>query len=304
MVNPKKPTFIIIGSAKCGTTALASILSSHPNCCMSRPKEISFFQDTVDYQPNPNYEKGWEWYQKTFNHYAGEPVVGEATPSYSDRSRSPNTAKRIYLFNPNMKIVYMVRDPLRRQISGWKMQYAFGKENAFPWRREDKWALKGFDYWMQMQRDVGQWNECRYEYQLAAYESFFPRENICISFLENWKVSKKIEIETIMNFLGLEPNLWRADIQEDVNRADDRKIQRPLARKICSNTVIRLASKYFPAYFRSLAREYLVHSRLKLPDPKISASIKSEFTDYVIEDAKSLLTRHGEKLDLWPETFA
>lgn len=89
-MEPQKPNFIIIGAAKCGTTALASILDSHPDCCMSRLKEVSFFQDTIDFEPNPNYEKGWEWYQKAFSHYNGEPIVGEATPSYADRSRSPH----------------------------------------------------------------------------------------------------------------------------------------------------------------------------------------------------------------------
>jgi len=34
-MSPNKPTFLIIGSAKCGTTALASILGAHPDCCMS-----------------------------------------------------------------------------------------------------------------------------------------------------------------------------------------------------------------------------------------------------------------------------
>ena len=106
---------------------------------MSEPKEVSFFQDSIDYAPNPNYEKGWPWYQKAFPHYRGEPVVGEATPSYRDGSRSPNTAARVFQFNPGMKIVYMVRDPMERQLSAWRMNYAFGKARTHPWRAEDRW---------------------------------------------------------------------------------------------------------------------------------------------------------------------
>ncbi|NJM99335.1 MAG: sulfotransferase [Phormidesmis sp. RL_2_1] len=232
-MTPQKPTFLIIGSAKCGTTALASILSNHPDCCMSRPKEVKFFLDTIDYKPNnPDYEKGWDWYQQAFAHYNGEAIIGEGTPNYSARTRSPNTAKRVYGFNPNMKLIYMVRNPLERQVSAWKMEYTFGQSEAFPPIPEYEWALKGLNYWMQMQREQGQWNDCCYGYQLEAYEAFFPRESICVSFLEDWKHSKDAEISRILRFLDLDPTLLPEGIQESANRGADRKISRPLVKKL------------------------------------------------------------------------
>jgi hypothetical protein len=214
-MEPRKPTFIIVGSAKCGTTALASILDAHPDCCMSRPKEVNFFCDTIDYLPNnPNYEKGWAWYQNAFSHYQGESAIGEATPFYSSRTRSPNTARHIYEFNPDMKIIYMVRDPIKRQISAWKMHYDFGFHKAAKPNREYDWAVDGIDYWMEQQRDSGQWDECRYGYQLAAYEQYFAQQNILVTFLEDWINAKQAEVERILKFLELSPQTCQSIIKK------------------------------------------------------------------------------------------
>ncbi|MEL7432264.1 MAG: sulfotransferase [Chlamydiota bacterium] len=298
-MKSQKPNFLIIGAAKCGTTALSCILATHPDCCMSRPKEMDFFQDTVDFEPNQNYEKGWEWYQKAFEHYAGEPIVGEASPAYSDRSRCPDTAKRIHKFNPDMKIVYMVRDPLQRQISYWKMQYAFGREKSFLWRREYQWALKGFDYWMQKQREVNQWDECRYGYQLAAYQALFPSENICVSFLEDWTQCKEVEVKRIMRFLGLDPELWSKDAQENENRGVDRTIDRPWLLKIRTHPFIQFGVKKFPLSWRSWARVSLGRTKVNIPAVEISKDVEADFLDHVIQDTYDFLEQNSKKMSTW-----
>lgn len=220
--EPRKPTFLIIGSAKCGTTALASILDKHPDCCMSRPKEVSFFQEMKNGRPNSNFNKRWEWYMKAFTHYSGEPVVGESTPSYSDRSRSPQTACRIADFNPEMKIIYMVRDPLERQLSTWKMLLAFAQGRRHEGNKEAEWAKEGFESWMKHQRDIDRWDECRYAFQLASYQQVFPEDQLLVTFIENWVSRKEDEVLRILHFLGLDKEHWmehqRDRKQWDVSR--------------------------------------------------------------------------------------
>ncbi|MEL7352498.1 MAG: sulfotransferase [Cyanobacteria bacterium P01_A01_bin.116] len=298
MKSPK-PNFLIIGSAKCGTTALASILDSHPDCCMSRPKEVDFFQDTFYYQPNRNYERGWEWYQQAFSHYAGEPVVGEASPAYSECSRSPNTAKRIHAFNRDIKIIYLVRDPLQRQISAWKMHYALAKEKISSLRKHRQWALEGFDYWMRMQQNVKQWDECRYSYQLSAYEALFPAENICVSFLEDWQQSKDSEVERIMNFLSLAPERWPKHIQENANRGVDRTIDRPWLKKIRTHALTQSVVSQFPLSLRSWARGNIARAKVSVPEADISEVVKRDFLDHVSEDNYAFLRRYSKDLSIW-----
>ena len=303
-MTPQKPTFLIIGSAKCGTTALASILSNHPDCCMSRPKEVKFFLDTIDYKSNnPNYEKGWDWYQKAFAHYNGETAIGEGTPNYSAHTRSPNTAKRVYDFNPDMKIIYMVRNPLARQISAWKMQYTVGLNESPPPTPEHEWALKGLDYWMEKKRDQGQWNDCRYGYQLEAYEAFFPKKNICVSFLEDWKHSKDSEISRILRFLALDPTLLPETIQEHANRGDDRKASRPLVKKIRTNPAVRSVIQYLPSSWRDWSRAKFAAKAVVYPSTEMSSGVKDSFVDYIIADVEMFLSRYEKPQDFWSDAF-
>ncbi len=298
-MQPRKANFLIIGSAKCGTTALASILDLHPDCCMSRPKEVSFFQDTMDFMPNPNYEKGWDWYQKAFAHYNGESLVGEATPSYSDRSRSPNTAKRIFDFNLDMKIIYMVRDPLERQISAWKMQWVLGRGRSKPWRREYQWAIEGFESWIKKQRDAGQWDVCRYEFQLEAYREQFQDTQILVSILEDWREDKDAEVSRIMNFLRLDPALWDRSIKESANRGEDRTIERRWFKHLSRQPLLRRAAEYAPAALKQTVSKKLGRVEASPPPIDLNSQIVTEFLDYVSEDCLALIQRIGKDPNKW-----
>jgi hypothetical protein len=251
---------------------------------MSNPKEVSFFQDSMDFKPNPNYEKGWAWYQQAFLHYAGESLVGDATPSYSDRSRSPLTAGRIYKFNPEMKLIYMVRDPLQRQISAWKMQWAFGISKASNWRRETQWALEGFDAWLEKQRDAKQWDVCRYSFQLQAYRDYFSEDQILISFLEEWKTNKMAEVSRIMEFLGLDPTLWDSSVEESANRAADRSIERNWYSRLRKQRLVKFVSAYLPRFLKQKASQKIGRVSASPPPIDLESSVVQEFMKYVQKD--------------------
>jgi Sulfotransferase domain len=293
-MTPQKPTFIIIGSAKCGTTALASILGAHPDCCMSSPKEVNFFQDNLEFQRNPNYEKGWKWYQQAFAHYKGEPVVGEASPLYSERHFSPNTAKRIYEFNPDMKIIYLVRHPLERQISAWKMHWADGMAGGNA--NGAKWAMKGFDFWMRKNvvKEWDQWEGVRYYYQLAAYLEYFSIEQISVSFTKDRRADMNIELGKILRFLGLDPKKQPKDFQEEANRADDRTIDRPALKKVRTHKLARILIERFPSSWREWARSNIARTQAVPPELDLAEKTKSEFINYVKPDAEIFLKQWGK----------
>lgn len=294
-----RPNFLIIGSAKCGTTALASILDSHPDCCMSRPKEVSYFQDTVDFKPNQNYQKGWSWYKSAFEHFNGEPLIGEATPSYSDRSRSPSTAKRVFEFNPGMKIVYMVRNPLERQISAWKMQYAFGMDKSTPSKIEEQWALDGFTDWMERQRGVNQWDTVCYYFQLKAYLEYFPKSQVAVSYLEDWKINQEKEIVRLFSFLGLDYNRYDKTKKEQRNASTERKIQRNSMRLLLQNGPVKCLIPLVPKVVREALKEKLLHKSIKVPPAIIGEDLLSDFLDYVEHDSMELHRFTGKPENFW-----
>lgn len=296
----KRPNFLIIGAAKCGTSSLAAILGDHPECCMSRPKEVCFFQDQMDFKPNPNFDKGWEWYQKAFSHYDGEPKVGDATPSYSDRTRSPKTAKRIFDFDPKMQLLYLVRDPLDRQYSAWQMQHFEGLQGIHPDRIETQWALEGFDRWMREQKAVGQWDIARYDYQLNAYREYFANDSILVSFLEDWKTDQLRELQRICHFLDLDPNLLSVKKPEGENRAADKSVEPSWFRRLRENKAVRTVGKLAPTAVKrklgvAVGKRPQVESKSQL-----SEDVRSEFLSHVQADATRLLTSQNKPITLWP----
>ena len=94
-----KPTFINIGPGRCATSWLHEILLAHPEIQMGKVKETEFF--------NSNFEKGYSWYE---GHFAdsGKTVAGEISNCYYVE---PEVPQRVYDYDPDMKIIFNVRDP-------------------------------------------------------------------------------------------------------------------------------------------------------------------------------------------------
>lgn len=108
-----KPSFLIIGFQKCGTTALHNYLQQHPKIIAPFIKEIDFFGC------NKKYNKGTDFYNDFFRFKTKENIISfEASPHYAV---SDNAAERIYKYNPEIKIICLVRDPISRAYSAWNM---------------------------------------------------------------------------------------------------------------------------------------------------------------------------------------
>ena len=103
-MNP--PDFIIIGAMRAGTTNLADRLARHPDIGMSRLKETDFFIE------EKNFSRGYDWYRALFP--SGKRVLGEASPNYTKGDVFKGVPARIYKVRPDVKLIYVVRDPVER----------------------------------------------------------------------------------------------------------------------------------------------------------------------------------------------
>ena len=156
------PNALIIGAAKCGTTSLHNYLASHPDICMSSVKETAFFV------AERNWSKGLAWYR---SHFRGQArVCGESSPAYTMHPRFSGVPERIHQVIPDVKLIYLVRDPIERIRSDYAHRVSLGTE------REplDK-ALFG--------PDARPWyiDNSRYDYQIRQYLQVFSRERILTS---------------------------------------------------------------------------------------------------------------------------
>ena len=117
-----KVNFIIAGVQKGGTTALYNYLDAHKQIIFPSTKEIHFF----DYEPNFLKRKpDYLLYRAFFPQKINNRVIGEATPIYLWWK---NSLERIYNYNPDIKIIIILRNPINRAFSHWNMEYQRGEE--------------------------------------------------------------------------------------------------------------------------------------------------------------------------------
>jgi hypothetical protein len=115
-----RPSFLVIGAQKSGTTSLHRYLDAHPAVLCARPKEVHYF--------NINYFQRLAWYLMHFpfrvqarairRRFGVDPPVGEMTPCYLFH---PQVPARVHAFDPLMKLIAILRDPVERAYSQYQM---------------------------------------------------------------------------------------------------------------------------------------------------------------------------------------
>lgn len=126
------PNFIIGGALKSGTTSLNYYLKQHPEVFMSELKEPRYFAYEAD---NPDHVegRGLRFPVKTLDEYAalfadaaGQKAVGEASPHYLI---SPVAPQRIKDTIPDVRLIFSLRDPIKRAYSVYWHDVRLGLEN-------------------------------------------------------------------------------------------------------------------------------------------------------------------------------
>lgn len=192
-----KVSFLIAGVQKGGTSALFEYLRALPDVQMPAVKEAHFFDDeTVD----------WDAPDLAAYHRLFEPdgrLWGEATPIYL---YWPNSIERIARYNPAMKIIVVLRDPIERAWSHWKMEYAKRKEShPFDWCiRDGRSRLAGGDPSAPGHHRVFSYVERGfYGLQVDHLYRHVPREQCLLFRSEDLRDDPSETIARICVFLGL-----------------------------------------------------------------------------------------------------
>ena len=120
--------FMIVGTQKSGTTALSHFLSQHPEIAMA-PREGHVF-DSPDYSRDWTPEEIDSRYSRRFERASGETVCGESTPNYLFLPDIPVELRR---YNPDLKVIALLRDPVERALSHYTMERSRGKEHRPLW---------------------------------------------------------------------------------------------------------------------------------------------------------------------------
>lgn len=214
MAEPPLVTFIIAGVQKGGTTALFDYLGDYPDIALPDAKELHFFDDERQDWRRPDYAG----YHARFAAPAGRPC-GEATPIYA---YWPNSLERIAAYNPAMKLVMVLRDPVQRAWSHWRMEYARGVETQpFAWCiREGRQRLFEAEPWGH-HREVSYVERGFYGDQIERLFGLFPRDQVLVLTSNGLRDDPGRVLGQVRAFLGLPPGAAPAAREVHVGREMD-----------------------------------------------------------------------------------
>jgi hypothetical protein len=190
--------FILAGAQKAGTTALHYFLSRHPDITMGDQQEMHFFDNDALFVCEPDYAQ----LHKHYPPVAPATVAGDCTPIYLYWRPA---MERIWKYNPQIKLLIILRNPIDRAFAHWNMQRFKGREPldfleaiVAEERRARETAplqCRRFSY-----VDRG-----RYADQLERVFKFFPRQQVNIIKFEEFQNRKEQTLEAIFRFLAVKP---------------------------------------------------------------------------------------------------
>jgi sulfotransferase family protein len=224
----KFPNFILIGAGKGGTSSFYYYLRQHPEIFMSDIKEPRFFfyndmsgaEAVVKLDPNePDWGKYGNWrpvsrlddYMSLFAHMpAGVKAAGEASTAYL---KNPFCAERIAKFNPAMKIIAILREPVSRAFSHYLMYVRLGYEKDSFSSVVDR-ELSGNKSYLPQGRQYLQ--QGYYADSISEYQRVFGKKNIKIYLNEELKNHPQELFYDAFHFLGVDTS-FRPDVREKFN---------------------------------------------------------------------------------------
>ena len=199
-----QPSFFIVGAPKCGTTALCKYLNRHPEVFIPQLKEIHYFDTDLRSKKHAN---SLEDYVAFFAEGQGK-ICGEGSPTYL---YSKTAAQEIHEFNPDAKIIIMLREPV-------EMMYSFHSQHLFNGSSE---TVQDFEVAINLESARKQGHDiparcrepqvlfyrefARYADQVERYFKTFGRDHVKVILFEDFIKNSTKTFEETLQFVGANP---------------------------------------------------------------------------------------------------
>ena len=272
--------FMIIGAQKSGTTSLAAQLADHPQICFSEIKEPEFFDS------QESWEENLPAYHQLFKPLGGQ-LCGEASTTYTFLPETPETSIRIHSYNPDMKLIYIMRQPVNRIISHYAHNLVRGLENRSPLAA--------------VVEDPRYINRSRYGVQIRPYIELFGRENILLLIFEEYVADQLATLAAVAEFLGIDGTEFRdVDTSARHKSVGERQIKFRTAEKFTRTSLFRSMRDIIPEGFRHTIRYRLLSNQLA-ETPHFDQELKELIWRFVAGDVMEIEDYLGRVIPQWRE---
>lgn len=274
------PTFIVIGAMKCGTSSLHQYLDEHPQVCVSNPKETDFFLKRN--------EKDLAWYRGCFEGEAK--AYGEVAPNYTKHPGFPGVPRRMNDLLPNVKLIYLVRDPIERAVSHYVHNWVKRRVTV------------PIDQAFQPVEESGYLNTSRYYFQLIQYLEYYSMENILVVPTERLRRSREEVMADVFRFVGVDPHVARSNgaFAEEHNKTAGKERKTSVAAFLTESSLGRtlknIGKGLVPQNVVEWTKEILWED-VRQPTP--SREVLTEARKYLKEDIDQLRSLTGKEFPEW-----
>jgi len=285
-----RPNFFIIGAPKCGTTAMAHYLSGHPEVFMAR-KEMHGFGADLRFGAR-FYRRDPEDYLSEFNGWDGQPRAGEASVWYL---YSQQAASEIHSFNPDSRIIVMLREPTEMLYSLYYQFRCDANEHLPSFERaleaeEERRLGRGVRRKTYFVQGLIYRETVRYAEQMRRFFDTFGRERVHVVLYDDFASNPGNVLRRTLDFLEVKP----VSFENKFRVINGNKFVRScLLRSVLTEPLVRstvlamrpwLPAPVFNALGRAEALVWRCNTRFaRRPplDPELRAKLKREFAPEV-----------------------
>lgn len=205
MTRDPRPDFFIVGSFKCGTTALFDYLGRHPAIFMPFHKEPLFFGDDLTRRYGRMSEPQ---YLALFRDGRPGQRIGEASSWYL---YSTSAAREIAAFAPGAEIIVMLRNPV-------DVMYAQHSQLIFNVEEDLTDFAEALDAELDRRRGermppgplrpetLYYRHSVRYAEQLRRYHDLFGRDRVHVILYDEFRDETRDVYRRVLEFLGVDPS--------------------------------------------------------------------------------------------------
>ncbi len=204
MPSNKKPNVFIVGSPKCGTSAFAHYLAAHPDIYVAR-KEMHFFGSDLRFGTQ-FYRRNQSAYLAEFDACKGQACVGEASVWYLF---SHQAAVEIKAFNPDARIIILLREPVDMLYSLYHQFRADGNEHLPTFKEalaaeDDRRAGRRITRQTYFAQGLVYRATARYTEQVRRCFDAFGRERVQVIIYDDFVADTARVYRDTLNFLGVD----------------------------------------------------------------------------------------------------
>lgn len=187
---------------KGGTSALHGYLREHPRVSMSKKKETDFF-----YRPDHG-GHDLDWYRGQFVGAADQ--YGESSPNYTKRHEDAGIVERLREVLPDVRLIYLARDPVERAVSHFLHNVAKGRV-----RRDE------FDeYFDDLENPALQTS--RYHWQIEPFVEAYGLDRLFVASSEDLRTDRAATLARIFAFLDVDPAFTSAKFDAESHVTSDK----------------------------------------------------------------------------------